>query len=286
MRVKKKKHHRKMVRFYKACFGFREPFKVLCDGTFVHHLILNHHFTVSDKEKALSNLLGSPTKLFVTRCILEELKTLGDSYSQSLQAARNLFTARCDHEQRKSAAKCIEGIIGANNPEHYFLATQDTDLQKIFQAIPGVPVIYGLRNSLYLEPPSASQRQFVKSTEEERLRMSELEYKMLVKREKRLEIPVISDATDASEEVGDEVMTRQVQSNINGSRRKLGVANTSKFKRKRAKGPNPLSCKKKKNNPSPSPGQNHDGVAGDITKRKRNRRRSGHMDRKLGEVNS
>ena len=64
MRVKKQKRHRKAVRFYTACFGFREPFKVLCDGTFVHHLLLNK---ITPADTALANALGAPVKIFITR---------------------------------------------------------------------------------------------------------------------------------------------------------------------------------------------------------------------------
>jgi U3 small nucleolar RNA-associated protein 23 len=64
MRVKKQRRHRKSVRFYTACFGFRQPFKILCDGTFVHHLIANN---IKPADKALSTILtGAPVKLFTT----------------------------------------------------------------------------------------------------------------------------------------------------------------------------------------------------------------------------
>ena len=42
---------------------------------------------------------------------------------------------RCDHERRKSAEACFVEIIGENNPEHFFVATQDTDLRKKFQEV-------------------------------------------------------------------------------------------------------------------------------------------------------
>ncbi|CDP21576.1 unnamed protein product [Coffea canephora] len=85
MRVKKQKRHRKAVRFYAACFSFREPFKVLCDGTFVHHLLLNK---ITPADIALANALGAPVKIFTTRCVLGELRSLGDSYAESLNAAQ------------------------------------------------------------------------------------------------------------------------------------------------------------------------------------------------------
>lgn len=36
MRVKKHKHTRKAVQFYKINYGFHDPYKVLLDGNFVH----------------------------------------------------------------------------------------------------------------------------------------------------------------------------------------------------------------------------------------------------------
>lgn len=63
MRFKKQKRHRKIVKFYIACYDFRPPFKVLCDGTFVHHLLVNR---IIPADKALSDLLGAPVKLFTT----------------------------------------------------------------------------------------------------------------------------------------------------------------------------------------------------------------------------
>ncbi|KAE9446052.1 hypothetical protein C3L33_22028, partial [Rhododendron williamsianum] len=118
------------VRFYTTCFGFREPFKVLCDGTFIHHLLVNR---IAPADSALSNILGGAVKVFTTRCVLAELKSLGESYSESLKAAGELITARCDHEKRKSAVACMMEVVGEKNPEHFFLATQDADLREKLQ---------------------------------------------------------------------------------------------------------------------------------------------------------
>ncbi|KAF8376993.1 hypothetical protein HHK36_030365 [Tetracentron sinense] len=285
MRVKRQKRHRKSVRFYTACFGFREPFKVLCDGTFVHHLLINRITTSND---ALSNLLGAPAKLFTTRCVLGELKSLGESYAESLQVACNLATARCDHDKRrKSAVECITEVIGEKNTEHFFVATQDTDLRNKFQKISGVPVIFGLRNSLILEPPSAFQRQYAKSTEEERLHMTESEYKMLQKKEKKeLANQEANDSFDAHEGLGDQIVMARAVTKINSAKRTMGVMDKAQFKRKKAKGPNPLSCKKKKSHVNPSLLQNQDGKEGDNTSRKRNRKRKSHKGIKPAEANA
>ncbi|CDP02904.1 unnamed protein product [Coffea canephora] len=269
MRVKKQKRHRKAVRFYTACCGFREPFKVLCDGTFVHHLLLNK---ITPADIALANALGGPVKIFTTRCVLGELRSLGDSYAESLNAARNLLTARCDHEKRKSAVSCITDVIGENNSDHFFVATQDAELRKKFQKVPGVPLIYGLRNALFLEQPSAFQQQFVRSAEEDRSHMTDLEYKLLNVKKKNVAFEEAKDSADANEDKNDGTLTVQaIQTNF---RKKRDLKDTVQFKRKRAKGPNPLSCKKKK------PRDNTNNAAsvkengnGDTTVRSRNRKR-------------
>ncbi|XAR58064.1 hypothetical protein NMG60_11026421 [Bertholletia excelsa] len=245
MRLKKQKRHRKIVRFYTACFGFREPFKILCDGTFVHHLLVNH---ITPANTALSNILSADVKIFTTRCVLAELKSLGESYSESLKAAQCLITARCDHEKRKSAVACITDIIGENNPEHFFVSTQDADLRKKLQEVPGVPLIFALRNALLLEPPSAFQRQSAKSMEEERLHMSEFECEMLrVKKKSKTETEEAMDSTDGNENEGDQILWAQPLAKISTKRKKMEGKDKVQFKRKKAKGPNPLSCKKKQN---------------------------------------
>ncbi|KAK9901202.1 hypothetical protein M0R45_002167 [Rubus argutus] len=64
--------------------------------------------------------------------------SLGPSHSESLKAATSLITARCDHEKALSADDCIMDVIGKNNSEHFFVATQQADLRKRILKIPGV----------------------------------------------------------------------------------------------------------------------------------------------------
>ncbi|KDP42893.1 hypothetical protein JCGZ_23835 [Jatropha curcas] len=274
MRVRKQRRHRKAVRFYTACFGFRQPFKILCDGTFVHHLIVN---SIAPADKALSNILGGPVKLFTTRCVLGELKRLGNSYSESLQAAHKLMIARCDHENKKSAEACIVEIIGENNPEHFFVATQDFVMRKKFREVPGVPLIFGLRNAVLLEPPSAFQHEFVKTSEEERSRVTELEHKMLKNRTKSMLTKEKSGhSSDENEGPRDQDLEMQPVRKKQGTGKRMDVKDRAQFKRKKVKGPNPLSCKKKKKdvNLKPSSEKESKAVDGFVRSRSRKRKRS------------
>lgn len=260
MRLKKQKRHRKVVRFFSACFGFREPYKVLCDGTFIHHLVIHGLIPADD---FLSNLLGARVLLFTSKCVIGELTSLGESYATAVEAAHQIITATCDHEKRVDAETCIQSIIGESNSEHFFLATQDSKIRKKFREVPGVPIIYGLRNSLFLEQPSLNQREFVKSTEEKRLHMNESEYQKTLKRQ--LNEKLASAGADSSLEVDF------------AKRNRNSLVDKIRFKKRRAMGPNPLSCKKKKKQ------QQKDGTsltknqnelaAGTLNKRKRSRRR-------------
>lgn len=285
MRVKRQKRHRKIVRFYTACFGFRQPYKVLCDGTFVHHLIENR---ITPADNALSNALAAPVKLFTTKCVIDELKRLGQSHSEAVEAARKVAIARCEHEKLKSADACLMEVVGEKNPEHFFVATQDVDLRKKLQEVPGIPLIFGLRNSLLLEPPSSFQRQFVKTSEEARSRMTESEFKKLKKSTKNiLETKEIGDSSNKNEELENQKLEMQTDKKTHYARKGMGVKDRPQFKRKRAKAPNPLSCKKKKSHENPNTASGKEGKDGNTTLRSRNRKRKrSHEAKNLGVTES
>ena len=105
--------------------------------------------------------------------------------------------------------------------------------------VPGVPLIYGLRNALFLESPSAFQRQYVKTSEEGRLHMTEKEYKILkdrVMNRLRDEEPNNS-ITETMENVdsGDQTVNVQAVEANTFARDPMAVKDKPQFKRKRAK---------------------------------------------------
>ncbi|XP_014498507.1 rRNA-processing protein UTP23 homolog isoform X2 [Vigna radiata var. radiata] len=236
MKVKKQKRHRKTLTFYTTCFGFRKPFKVLCDGTFVHHLLVNR---ITPADIALGNILSASVKLYTTRCVLAELKRLGSSYSESLENAHKLIVARCEHDKCVGADACIKEAVGEKNSEHFFVASQDTDLRKKLQEVPGVPLIYGLRNALFLESPSAFQRQYVKTSEEGRLHMNEKEYKILKDRvmNRLTHDEANNSITETMENMdsGDQTINVQAVKTSTFARNRMPIKDKPQFKRKRAK---------------------------------------------------
>ncbi|KAE9450932.1 hypothetical protein C3L33_17166, partial [Rhododendron williamsianum] len=176
-------------------------------------------------------------------CVLAELKSLGESYSESLKTARELITARCDHEKRKSAVACMMEVVGEKNPEHFFLATQDADLREKLQEVCVIFLPEGTRCSSYIwsaecltpRVSSAFQRQFAKSTEEGRLHMSEAEYKML-RTKNTLEAEGAMKFADANESEGDQNGGTQAMRKANDGGKRIGVKDKVQFKRKKAKG--------------------------------------------------
>ncbi|XP_062221430.1 uncharacterized protein LOC133920863 [Phragmites australis] len=275
MRVKKRSRHRKAVKFYATCFGFREPYKVLLDGTFVHHLLSQRLLPADDALRSLLSASRTPA-LSTSKCVLAELRRLGKSHADAFDAANLLATTKCEHDKVVSAVNCILSLIGDKNPEHFFVATQDADLREKLREVPGVPVIYGLKNSLFIEQPSVQQRKFAQLDEAKRLNMDISEYKKLLK--------VASEGkTDADENGSDGGQNERPISAL--VKNALGVAEKSKFKRNRAKGPNPLSCKKKKPKPESSGVQNQGAKADGESKRKRVRKRKrSHKDNTQAET--
>jgi hypothetical protein len=99
--------------------------------------------------------------------------------------------------------------------------------------VPGVPVIFALRNSLFLDPPSSFQRQFVKTSEQERMHMTEREYRMLQKT--RSAVEEANDSSSEKEDVVDQNIGIQDLAKPRTARKGVNVKDKVQFKRKKAK---------------------------------------------------
>jgi U3 small nucleolar RNA-associated protein 23 len=47
----------------------------------------------------------------------------------------------CEHEKVVSAVDCILSLVGEKNPEHYFVATQDSDLREKLREVYILPFL-------------------------------------------------------------------------------------------------------------------------------------------------
>lgn len=190
---------------------------------------------------------------------LRKKEKAGNSFSAAIEAARGLVTARCDHEKRTSAVQCIQGVIGESNLEHFFVATMDGDIRKMFQEVPGVPIIYGHKNALFLEKISTSQRQHANEMAEARLSAAGTGSTLLGKR--RTGDLEADDSPDTHDALEDQVFAPK----------STAKSDSARFKRNRPKGPNPLSCKKKKSQGKPSSASKPEHKDGDNAGKKRTR---------------
>jgi len=151
MKVKRIKHCKKHLQFYKTTFAFREPYQVLVDLTFCQHALT---CKINIKEQ-ISNYIGNDTQLFTTSCILSEGEVLGHKLHGALHICKQYKVRKCPHskDQPVSAQQCIQDMIGDSNSHHLFIASQDHELQMKLKKVPGVPILRIHYHALVLEKP-------------------------------------------------------------------------------------------------------------------------------------
>lgn len=210
MRIKRHKAVRKTLKFFQVNFGFREPYKVLVDGNFIHAVLSTGN---GDVEGTLSKLLMANVRAFTTRFTLHELQGMGREYRATLESARRLERHKSSNDQgAQSAAESIKNEIGASNEQHFFVATQDKDLQKHLSKVAAVPIIFKTVNGISLQKPGFYLQKSVNKASEAKMGIQKYE-----------------KATSVMRAFSEEI------------RRELPLHR----RKKKAKGPNPLAAKKK-----------------------------------------
>ncbi|XP_066922333.1 rRNA-processing protein UTP23 homolog [Clytia hemisphaerica] len=150
MRIKRLKHCKKYVNFYKTTYGFREPYQILVDLTFCQYALT---YKVNIKEQVPKYIEGE-SQLFTTSCILEEGKQLGKQLGGAVHICKQFKLRKCGHSKAVPAQECILSMIGDTNDNHFFVASQDSELRDHLRTIPGVPLLRIHYNALVLEKPS------------------------------------------------------------------------------------------------------------------------------------
>lgn len=210
MRVKRLKHCKKFVNFYKTTFGFREPFQILVDLTFCQFAL---NFKINIKEQVPKYIEGD-SQLYTTNCILEEGKLLGTPLYGAVLICKQFKLRKCGHDKPVSAQECIRSMIGKANDHHLFVASQDNELRDELRKIPGVPLLRIHYNALVLEKPSRDTVSEAKKIDTDKVTASEYEQERIDKL-KRIKGLVTEDKDQ-------------------------------KPKKRKVKGVNPLAMKKKK----------------------------------------
>lgn len=162
---------------------------------------------------------------------------------------------KCGHEKKPIPANdCLYSLLRKKN-EHYFLATQDSDLTEKIRHLAYVPILFMRMNTIILEKPADGAKEKAVVSQERFYNVDSHQFKTLEKLKK-------IESIDNSE-------------------------NKKKRKRKTIKGPNPLSCKKKKVDPNKNQikvNDNNGENNKDKKKRKRTKRIPNHIKRMIHKI--
>ncbi|XP_074997356.1 rRNA-processing protein UTP23 homolog [Calonectris borealis] len=234
MKLRRQKHAKKNMGFYKHNFHFRQPFQVLLDGTFCQAALRNK---IQIREQ-LPGYLDGATQLCTTRCVLKELESLGKALYGAKLIAQRFQVRNCSHHKDPvSGSACLLSMIEEGNPHHFFIATQDQDLANKVKKKAGVPLLFIIQNTMVLDKPSPKSLAFVQK----------LQTDQLVPEHQKQSIVQLKEREGLAKQEGEK-----------------------RRKRKRAGGPNPLSCLKKKKKKTQE-GQEPAAEKKKRRKRKRNR---------------
>jgi U3 small nucleolar RNA-associated protein 23 len=183
-----------------------------------------------DAKEEVSKLLGDPSRVFTTKCVMHELRGLGKDYITTRQACKRYALHKCGHEDPVSAAQCLAEQVVDGNHEHFFIATQDRALQRQVINLPGGAVLFTSVNGIHIETPSEAQKRHVQAKEVTGVGFLPLSTKKKVRK----------DGSDGFED--EEGSSSGEEKEAQRQRPPTG----GKFRRNIAKGPNPLSMQKKK----------------------------------------
>lgn len=159
MRLLRAKAGRKTLGFYRVAFGLKAPYRVLLDGTFIHHALSTVKTTIVAR---LEKMFGKGVGLFVSRAVLAEMKELG------LTDALNFCEESCRKVGKRGGS--VEESMVELASEKFVVASQDPSLKKRLHSIPGVAVVTFSGTVLLLEQPSSVSLRTAAKAERRRAR--------------------------------------------------------------------------------------------------------------------
>lgn len=125
-KIKKSKHNKKIL----LSNGFREPFQILLDYTFVKGI------------SRLSMGINNIRTLLKGDCVLSIPKCEYDKYKKDLKPKD--ITGECEIikcKETESHINCLINIIRNDNRHHYLLGTSDTHIKQRIEGISNLPLI-------------------------------------------------------------------------------------------------------------------------------------------------
>eukprot|EP01122_Echinamoeba_exundans_P007259 TRINITY_DN218_c0_g1_i1.p1 TRINITY_DN218_c0_g1~~TRINITY_DN218_c0_g1_i1.p1 ORF type:complete len:362 (+),score=91.12 TRINITY_DN218_c0_g1_i1:56-1141(+) len=244
MKALRAKRLKKLLLYYKVHYGIEPPFRVIVDGSFMLYALEKKLYF----REQLPKVLQAKAMPMVTKCIVAELRKNenNDRFGAALMAKR-LEHVACGHDDHPvSAAECVKSVL-ESQPKTFLIATQNGDLQKALERIPGVPTLFFFNNVLTIVKPSNFERNMAGLMDKRKGYAAPEEKELARKTQKQM---------------------REVD-----FERQKAIDHLLRTVKPKAKGPNPLSVMKSKKGKGTQNGSNSEKK--EKKKRKRNRTRSG-----------
>jgi len=184
LRVKRQKKIQKIIRYYNIGFNIKDPYKLLCEPSFIYQSLEKK---LHIKEQ-LPKLLGGRVTPMVTSCGMEELRRLkreiGDQFIGSIVIAKGFYRIKCGHDENPlGAAECCAELL-KNRENKWIMASQDENLRSQIREIPGVPLLYLAGQVPTLEQPSQKSTTVHEENEQQKLEIHNWEYSKLPEKER------------------------------------------------------------------------------------------------------
>jgi U3 small nucleolar RNA-associated protein 23 len=204
MKIKRHKHVRRILRFYKINFNLQSPYKILIDGTFAQEALKSKINLVEQITKYFESK-SENVKILTTKCALNELKLLGSVTYGAMHILEQYPLVACKHENREfiNTEKCFKKLVGSENLDQYIVATSSESLKEHVRGLSATPLLIISHRALNLEKPTDSS------------------------------------VRKADDKLKEKLEPKLAQATLNQKPETIVV-----HKRRKAKGSNPLSCKK------------------------------------------
>lgn len=153
---------RKILSYYSVNFDITPPYQVLCDGPTVFQAMKNDMYI----KQSLPALLGATAYPVVTECIVRELRSLGEDYSNATLFAKRATRVPCAHQESLSANECIIARLKTPFDTKLILASNDIEVLTTVGKIPGIPLITIVNQTKFaLKSPSRFTIEYVRGRE-------------------------------------------------------------------------------------------------------------------------
>ncbi|KAH7825569.1 putative rRNA-processing protein UTP23 [Monocercomonoides exilis] len=243
MKVQRLKKAKKALRLFKTFFNLKSPYCILLDCEFLKSVL---HYGV-DVHDQMRKLFCEPCRLFVTPCVIREIKKNPESeVAPLLKLAKTCEMHYCHHEENCTERQCILSLIDVEDRK-FCMAVQNHDDRRILREIPGVPLIHMNLNVIVVEPPSKRSTEFAENERSKQRANMMLSaergiriYKQTIGKDEEAELLTAAEAARQRKALSSKSLIRQPDS-VQEEKLPFDV----QHHRKVAKGPNPLSVKKK-----------------------------------------